>query len=339
MDPSSYSSMSSDLTLMATADATHHADLFHAVRDTIEEAARQTKDLSPMDATFHRQAAKAVSTLIDKHATGQSRVVVAVAGTPGAGKTTLAKRVSEIINEAYTAVLKQVAAEDNTNSLYKYSNSSASTLASSTGSAYNEPPEPRADGKSTTANLEFATTVPLDGFHLTRAELDRFADPVAAHHRRGAPWTFDAAAAVRKTRELRATCFPSTSTNTQAGQVLYFPAFDHAVKDPQPDAIAVLPAAKIVIIEGLYTLLDQDPWCEIASLVELRWFIDVPLSVTRTRLARRHVAAGIVKTLAEGEARVDTNDSLNAVLIKENLIPQVQHGDKTEQVEILCGES
>lgn len=48
------------------------------------------------------------------------------------------------------------------------------------------------------------------------------------------------------------------------------PSFDHAVKDPLPDAIAISSRTKVVIIEGNYTLLDEDPWNSIADLVDDR---------------------------------------------------------------------
>jgi pantothenate kinase len=38
-----------------------------------------------------------------------------------------------------------------------------------------------------------AVALGMDGFHLTKAQLAQFPDPVAAFARRGAPWTFDAA--------------------------------------------------------------------------------------------------------------------------------------------------
>ncbi|OBT49970.1 hypothetical protein VE04_08998, partial [Pseudogymnoascus sp. 24MN13] len=36
-----------------------------------------------------------------------------------------------------------------------------------------------------------AVYVPMDGFHLTRAQLSAMPNAAEAHHRRGAPWTFD----------------------------------------------------------------------------------------------------------------------------------------------------
>ena len=56
----------------------------------------------------------------------------------------------------------------------------------------------------------------------------------------------------------------------EAEIVLKAPSFDHAVKDPAPDAIPISSQTKLVIIEGNYTLLNEDPWKNIAELVDDR---------------------------------------------------------------------
>ena len=48
-----------------------------------------------------------------------------------------------------------------------------------------------------------AVALGMDGFHLTKAQLTQFADPVAAFVRRGAPWTFDAAGFVAALQNVR----------------------------------------------------------------------------------------------------------------------------------------
>jgi pantothenate kinase len=36
-----------------------------------------------------------------------------------------------------------------------------------------------------------ALVIPMDGYHYSRSELDKFPDPIEAHARRGAEFTFD----------------------------------------------------------------------------------------------------------------------------------------------------
>lgn len=95
------------------------------------------------------------------------------------------------------------------------------------------------------AGRPLVAVVPMDGFHLTRAQLDGMPDPTLAHARRGAPWTFDAEAYVAALAELR-----TGGLGSQA-----CPSFDHGVGDPVPGDIPVLPSHRIVVTEGNYLLL------------------------------------------------------------------------------------
>lgn len=83
----------------------------------------------------------------------------------------------------------------------------------------------------------------MDGYHLTRAQLDALPDPATAHARRGAEFTFDGAGFLRLVQALRE---PLTSKSA----TVYAPSFDHAVKDPKADDIAVAPTRRIVVFEG-----------------------------------------------------------------------------------------
>lgn len=161
----------------------------------------------------------------------------------------------------------------------------------------------------------------MDGFHLTRAQLSAMPDPVTAHARRGAEFTFDGdafLALVRALREPLPTSVPSSSTTTTTSATTYppgtvlAPSFDHALKDPRPDDIPVLPTHRLVVLEGNYLALARPPWRDAAALLDEVWFVDVPdLAVARARLAARHVRAGIAATLDEGDRRAVENDLPN----------------------------
>lgn len=104
-----------------------------------------------------------------------------------------------------------------------------------------------------------------DGFHHTKAALSAFKDPAEAFRRRGAPFTFDADAFIRLVLRLKDT--PVTGAD-EPEEIILAPSFDHAVGDPLPDAIAISSRCRVVIIEGNYTLLDQEPWKHIADVVD-----------------------------------------------------------------------
>jgi pantothenate kinase len=177
-----------------------------------------------------------------------------------------------------------------------------------------------ASGKSTFAlaltshinalHAQSAILIGLDGWHLTRAQLDAFPDPQLAHDRRGIHWTFDAPGYLSFLRILRT---PGTT-------VLTAPSFDHALKDPLPDAVAIHPYHRIVIIEGLYTFLGMEPWDEAARMLDERCWVTCDEVEARKRIVKRHVVTGIAASLEEAEKRADENDMLSEYLLRVALV-------------------
>lgn len=153
-----------------------------------------------------------------------------------------------------------------------------------------------------------------DGYHLTRAQLDLLPDPTTAHFRRGAPFTFDPASLLTL---IHALCPPA---NTAPTETIYAPSFSHALKDPVPHDIPLHPHHQILVFEGNYLALDLPVWRDIAASFDQLWYLDVPREVARRRLVARHLAAGIVRSVEEGERRADENDLPNGDLIRENLV-------------------
>ncbi|KAI0206049.1 P-loop containing nucleoside triphosphate hydrolase protein [Astrocystis sublimbata] len=159
--------------------------------------------------------------------------------------------------------------------------------------------------------VPIAAFVPMDGYHLTRAQLSALPDPTRAHARRGAEFTFDGAAFLTLVKALRE---PLTASS---GKILA-PSFDHAVKDPKNDDIVIDPGNRIIVFEGNYVVLEKDPWREAAALMDERWFVDVDFEVARRRLVARHVKAGIASDEEEAGKRADENDLVNGRQVVEN---------------------
>jgi pantothenate kinase len=223
------------------------------------------------------------------------RYLVAVAGAPGSGKTTLATAVAAQINRSGLLSHKSTNQSD--------------------------------DNSQTNEIAKRALVLSMDGFHLPRSELDTLPNKerTEAYVRRGAPWTFDIPAFLEFMRTLRLWAdsgSPSSSSEETAG-VLYAPTFSHSTKDPIPNSIVIDHTTSIVIIEGNYLLLDKPQWRDIAPLVDYRVFVDVDLAEARERLAQRHVEAGIEQTLEEGFLRVDRNDAINGALVKGHVVDGV----------------
>ncbi len=165
-------------------------------------------------------------------------------------------------------------------------------------------------GKSTLADLlltrlaadlgpESVGHLPMDGFHLADAQLDR----LRRRDRKGAPDTFDVDGYVAALQRL----------HSQPDRTLFVPGFERELEQPLAAALAIPPSVRVVVTEGNYLLLPDGGWEDVrASLAEV-WFVEVDDDVRRARLVRRHEKFG--KPPAEARAWVDRVDEANARLV------------------------
>ena len=186
--------------------------------------------------------------------------------------------------------------------------SGKSTVASLMVSTINRRRASSSSSSSSTAPV--CAVLPMDGFHLTRLELSRMEDPERAARLRGAPFTFD----------------PSALATTLAAVArpgflrVEVPGFDHAVKDPSPGAVVIEPHHKVVIVEGLYLLLDEGVWeTDVGPLVDVRCLVECGEATAKSRIVPRHVAAGICKDAIEAEQRWVANDRANGRYLLQHL--------------------
>ena len=119
--------------------------------------------------------------------------------------------------------------------------------------------------------------------------------------RRGAHWTFDVNSYINFVRLLSQDLDPNSP-------VLTAPSFNHALKDPTPEAIRIHPEHRIVLIEGLYTILSIEPWREAAELLHERWLLKVDTDKAKERLIKRHVISGVANDWDEATWRAENND-------------------------------
>ncbi|MFF4487995.1 nucleoside/nucleotide kinase family protein [Streptomyces sp. NPDC001544] len=141
--------------------------------------------------------------------------------------------------------------------------------------------------------------VPMDGFHLADAELDR----LGRRDRKGAPDTFDAAGYAALLGRLR----------EERDEVVYAPGFERVLEQPLAGAIAVAPTARLVVTEGNYLLLGTGPWARVRPRLDEVWFcaLDEPERVRR--LVARHEEFG--KDHDSAVAWVLGSDQRNADLV------------------------
>jgi pantothenate kinase len=130
-----------------------------------------------------------------------------------------------------------------------------------------------------------AAYVPMDGFHLANAQLDR----LGLRDRKGAPETFDVDGYVHLLRRLRG----------DRQRPVYAPDFDRRLDEPVAAGLVVPPEARLVVTEGNYLADDGPGWEHVRDLLDELWYVEVPPELRERRLLRRHVRGG----RSEAEAR------------------------------------
>lgn len=145
----------------------------------------------------------------------------------------------------------------------------------------------------------------MDGFHLSKAQLQALPNANKAFARRGAPWTFDSTAFIERVNKIK--------QSYQQEDILW-PSFDHALGDPIEDDVSVNKETKVILVEGLYLLHQQDGWQESKALFDEHWFLDIPVADAIERLAKRHMKAWNF-THEQAMDRINQSDSLNAKLV------------------------
>lgn len=173
------------------------------------------------------------------------RVLVGIAGSPGAGKTTLAQRLTAALG-----------------------------------------PE--------------AVHVPMDGFHLANATLDR----LRRHDRKGALDTFDGWGFLALLRRL----------HDEREHTVYAPSFHREVDEPVAGEVAVEPHHTVVVVEGNYLLVDEGPWAAVRDVLDETWFVVTPPDERTRRLVDRHTRHG--RTPEAAAAWAADVDGRNAVLVE-----------------------
>jgi pantothenate kinase len=153
---------------------------------------------------------------------------------------------------------------------------------------------PPAAGKSTLAcklaatinsiaGPQMAICVPMDGFHMRTADLQRR----GTLQLKGSPETFD----VDKLRSFLAGLKASRTAGTG-------PAYSRQTHDVVEDGYKI-GSEPIAIVEGNYLFLDLPEWREIGALLDWRLFLDLPESIVIDRLFQRHLAGGMSHKDAE----------------------------------------
>ncbi len=204
------------------------------------------------------------------------RIIVGITGPPGAGKSTIGESVVERIGERISTAAGPL-------------RPTAMLL------------RPTAMLLGPTAMLlrPTAMLLGLDGFHLPQARLVE----LGRRDRMGAADTFDVDA------------FVDTLTNLRfSGAAVLAPGFDREIEESVPDAIAVPPEKRVLVVEGNYLLHDAGGWGRVAPLLDLTFFVQLDRDIRLQRLVKRHVRFG--KSPDAAAAWANGPDEANARLIE-----------------------
>jgi pantothenate kinase len=226
--------------------------------------------------------------VVTNAASGRTRTLVGIAGSPGSGKSTLATEIVARLQREWGREWGLI--QENSPAQPAVPRNPAAS-----GAQFPESPELATGG---TANGGAAALLPMDGFHLPQSRLRE----LGRRERMGAPDTFDVDAFTAVLRALHA-----------GGHVLA-PGFDRAVEEPVPDAIAIPGGARIVVVEGNYLLLDTGGWEAVRPLLDLSLFVQLEHGIRLQRLIERHERFG--KSAADARAWASGPDEANARLIE-----------------------
>ncbi|CCH44212.1 hypothetical protein BN7_3771 [Wickerhamomyces ciferrii] len=331
-----------------------------------------------MDSTYTDLANRALKLL---ESSNKYRILILLIGAPGSGKSTIAQRVVDILNQKHLEHNQQSKTKIKTeykskvnDHLNNYDEHAHIDIEDSEYIPTKQISQQgdliiRGRGGDDTAIKishnhsekdlnSFAQVVPMDGFHLPRNILHKFKDPGNAIARRGSPFTFDSSLVVQLVENINETLdIPSDGINPldiadSNIPNIHIPSFDHSEHDPKPFGTTINSNSRVLILEGLYLLLNEPVWNKISRTLnpnikyepidpnQLKptnpeisiqnnlksipipqnknhefWKIIIDDNTMLYRVGKRHLNSGIVKTLKEGEDRVKLNDLPNGKLV------------------------
>lgn len=148
---------------------------------------------------------------------------------------------------------------------------------------------------------DWVAHVPMDGYHLADAQLRR----LGSLDRKGAPDTFDADGYAHLLGRVKA----------NPDSWIYVPGFERELEQPLAAALVVPPAARLIITEGNYLLLDTPSWRSARERLDEVWYVVTDPGVRQERLVQRHIRFGKAPDAARDW--VMSVDEPNALLIDE----------------------
>jgi pantothenate kinase len=149
--------------------------------------------------------------------------------------------------------------------------------------------------KDLLAKGETAVVVPMDGYHFD----DIVLNARGQRARKGAWYTFDAPGFVHLIKRIKS-CEPDIA----------IPVFDRTMELSRAAADVIDSNTRFIIVEGLYLLLNREPWNALKPLFDISVFVNVSKPELERRLTKRILDHGHDEAYAKNW--IASNDMLNA---------------------------
>ncbi|MGP3984665.1 nucleoside/nucleotide kinase family protein [Streptomyces sp. KR80] len=146
--------------------------------------------------------------------------------------------------------------------------------------------------------------LPLDGFHLSNAQLSR----LGLTARKGSAPSFDVWGYVALLGRVA----------REPGCDIYVPDYDRTLHEPVAARHLLRAGTRLVVTEGNYLACAEPGWTEARSLMAEVWYVDAPDAVRDARLVERQLVGG--RTPVGARAWVDTNDLPNGEQVKRSRV-------------------
>lgn len=143
--------------------------------------------------------------------------------------------------------------------------------------------------------------LPMDGYHYD----DEVLSPRGWRPRKGAPHTFDVGGFASVLRRLKANDEPSVAV----------PRFDRSIEIARAGAILIEQPVKLIISEGNWLLLDDEPWPSLRPYYDKTTLVIADMETLEARNRQRW--ADIDMPEADIKAKLEDNDLPNARLVYE----------------------
>jgi pantothenate kinase len=146
-----------------------------------------------------------------------------------------------------------------------------------------------------------AALLPMDGYHYD----DEVLVPRGWRPRKGAPHTFDVGGYASSLRRLKAGDEPSVAV----------PRFDRDIEIARAGAIIIEPSARLIITEGNWLLLEDEPWPMLRPYFDHTALVVTDMATLEQRNRQRWVDYDFTEEMIR--AKLDDNDMPNARLVYE----------------------